>query len=181
MPFTPPNLNSTLGALSAMITPAVLILATGSLILTTTNRLVRVVDRVRTMLPEFEKQAEHEPTDELALEKRAMLFDQLDKATVRARLVQTALTRLYLALGVFLSTSVALAIVSLAKLEIAWIALILALLGVGLLLSASVLLIWESRISLSSTYQEMDYIRKISRHRAPPELKEKERSWRMFQ
>ena len=100
MPFTPPDLHSTLGVLSAMITPAVLILATGSLILTTTNRLVRVVDRVRVMLPEFEAQAEHEPTDAIALERRTMMFAQLDRATVRARLIQRALTRLYLALGV---------------------------------------------------------------------------------
>ncbi|HVS32043.1 MAG TPA: hypothetical protein VMS98_11370 [Thermoanaerobaculia bacterium] len=39
MPFSPPSLDSTLGVLSAMITPAVMILATGSLILTTTNEI----------------------------------------------------------------------------------------------------------------------------------------------
>jgi hypothetical protein len=171
MQFTPPNLDSTLGVLSAMVTPAVLILATGSLILTTTNRLVRVVDRVRAMLPEFEKQAEIGETDSFTAEKRRMLFEQLDKATIRARYIQRALTRLYLALGVFLTTSVALAIVSLAKLAFAWVALTLALFGVGLLLSAAVLLILESRISLSSTYAEMDYIRRISRHHAPPDVR----------
>jgi hypothetical protein len=52
--FSLPNLDSTLNVLTAMITPAVMILATSSLILTTTNRLVRIVDRVREMLPEFE-------------------------------------------------------------------------------------------------------------------------------
>ena len=36
------SLESTLGVLSSMITPAVMILATSSLILTTTNRLVRI-------------------------------------------------------------------------------------------------------------------------------------------
>jgi len=45
--FPLPSLASTLGVLSAMVTPAVMILATSSLILTTTNRLVRIVDRVR--------------------------------------------------------------------------------------------------------------------------------------
>ncbi len=53
--FSLPNLESTVGVLSSMITPAVMILATSSLILTTTNRLVRIVDRVREMLPEFEE------------------------------------------------------------------------------------------------------------------------------
>ncbi|HET7711316.1 MAG TPA: DUF2721 domain-containing protein, partial [Thermoanaerobaculia bacterium] len=47
---SPQGLTSVLSVLSAMITPAVLILASGSLILTTSNRLTRVVDRVREML-----------------------------------------------------------------------------------------------------------------------------------
>lgn len=50
MNFSLPTLEATLSVLTAMVTPAVMILATSSLILTTTNRLVRVVDRVREML-----------------------------------------------------------------------------------------------------------------------------------
>jgi hypothetical protein len=169
MQFGAPNLETTLGVLSAMITPAVMILATGSLILTTTNRLIRVVDRVREMLPEFEKQADLDMQDERSREKRAMMFEQLDRATVRARLIQTALTRLYTALGFFLATSVALGIISLTHVRVAWPALLLGLIGVSLLLYASVLLILESRISLAATYAEMDYIRRISReHHEPP-------------
>ena len=79
--FSFPSLDSTLGVLSAMITPAVMILATSSLILTTTNRLVRIVDRVREMLPEFETLSHSEHPDE---SKMAMLFDDLGRATVRA-------------------------------------------------------------------------------------------------
>ena len=167
MQFAPPNLESTLGVLSAMISPAVMILATGSLILTTTNRLVRVVDRVREMLPEFEKHAD--PTaihDERTEEKQALLIEQLERATIRARLIQTALTRLYTALGFFLATSMTLGIISLTHISTAWPALVLGLVGTGLLLYASVLLILESRISLAATYAEMDYIRRISSHHA---------------
>lgn len=180
MPFAPPTLDSTLGVLSAMITPAVLILATGSLILTTTNRLVRVIDRVREMVPEFEKLAEPGQSDELAEEKRRMLFGQLDRATVRARLIQRALSRLYLGLSLFLATSVALGVVAFARLNAAWIPLTLGVIGVALLFSASLLLIFESRIALTSTYEEMDYIRRISRHHAPPELRQRGALWRLF-
>jgi hypothetical protein len=81
--FSLPNLESTLGVLSAMITPAVMILATSSLILTTTNRLVRIVDRVREMLPEFEKLVHSEQPDQ---RKLTMLFEDLHRATIRARL-----------------------------------------------------------------------------------------------
>ena len=175
--FPIPDLSSTLNVLSAMVTPAVLILATGSLILTTTNRLVRVIDRVREMLPEFESLAKSENPDET---KRKMLFEQLDRATIRARLAQRALTQLYLGLTVFLATSVALGVVAFARLDAAWIPLLLGVIGVGLLLNASVLLIIETRIALASTYSEMDYIRKISHVHAPPELKKGGMWWRMF-
>jgi len=103
--FSLPNLDSTLGVLSAMITPAVMILATSSLILTTTNRLVRIVDRVREMLPEFEALAHAEQPDEM---KRVMLFEDLGRATTRARIGQQALSQLYLGLGAFLATSITL-------------------------------------------------------------------------
>ena len=43
------NLNSVIEFLTAMITPALLISATGSLVLSTSTRLGRVVDRVRAL------------------------------------------------------------------------------------------------------------------------------------
>ena len=168
MQFAPPTLDSTLSVLSAMITPAVMILATGSLILTTTTRLVRVVDRVRDMLPEFEKHAAETTPDPGTEERHRMLFEQLDRATLRARLIQSALTRLYTALGFFLATSMTLGIISLTHVQTAWPALVLGLIGTGLLFYASVLLILESRISLAATYAEMDYIRRISNDHRPP-------------
>ena len=163
--FSLPTLDATLSVLSAMITPAVMILATSSLILTTTNRLVRVVDRVREMLPEFETLARSERPDEL---KMAMLFDDLGRATIRARVGQQALAQLYLGLGAFLATSIALGVVSFARLEAGWMPLLFGAVGVLLLFSASILLIFESRIALASAYAEMAYIRKISSDLARP-------------
>ena len=171
-----PSLDSTLSVLSAMITPAVMILATSSLIRTTTNRLVRIVDRVREMLPEFEKLAHAEQPDE---RKRTMLFKDLGRATIRARLGQQALAQLYLGLGAFLATSITLGVVTYARLDASWAPLLLGAVGVALLFSASILLILESRIALASAYAEMDYIRHISSHLAPPELR-KTSGWRMF-
>lgn len=171
-----PSLDSTLGVLSAMITPAVMILATSSLILTTTNRLVRIVDRVREMLPEFEALARSEQPDECKL---ALLFDDLGRATIRARLGQQALAQLYLGLGAFLATSIALGVVTFARLDAGWMPLLFGAIGVVLLFSASILLIFESRIALASAYAEMDYIRRICSHLARPDLR-KTRRWGMF-
>ena len=94
--FCLPNVDSTLNVLAAMVTPAVMILATSSLILTTTNRLVRGVDRVREMLPEFEILARSDAPD---ASKMTMSFDDLRRGTVRARVGQQALAQLYLGLG----------------------------------------------------------------------------------
>ena len=170
------DLPSALGVLSSMITPAVLILASGSLILTTSNRLTRVVDRIREMVTEVDGLA-HSSDDETN-EKRTLLFDQLERATSRARLLQRAMTRLYVGLATFIATSVAIGIVSLTAMRFAWVPLVLGFIGAGLLFSASVILIFESRLSLATTYAEMDYIRRVH---LPAERREKARdAWKFF-
>jgi hypothetical protein len=174
--FLLPSLDSTLSTLAALVTPAGMILATSSLILTTTTRLVRIVDRVREMLPEFEALVRSDAPDE---SKMAVLFDDLRRATVRARVGQHALAQLYLGPGAFVATSIALGTVTLARLDAGWVPLLFGATGVVLLFSASILLIIESRIALASAYAEMDYTRRITSHLAQPELR-KPRRWRMF-
>jgi hypothetical protein len=49
------ELSSAVSVLTAMITPAVLISACGALILSTSTRLGRVVDRVRLLIERFEE------------------------------------------------------------------------------------------------------------------------------
>ena len=56
----PNALNSTIEFLTAMITPALLISATGSLVLSTSTRLGRVVDRVRSLSDRVEELAKLE-------------------------------------------------------------------------------------------------------------------------
>jgi anti-sigma-K factor RskA len=157
------DLTSVLGVLSAMITPAVLILATGSLIMTTSNRLTRVIDRVREMASEIESVVEPQPDEEPVahrIEKRDLLFAQLERSTRRARLLQKSMTRLYLSLALFIATSVAIGVVALIRVNIGWIPLVFGFFGAALLFSASIHLIWESRIALATTYAEMDFITK---------------------
>lgn len=149
---SPGDLTATLGVLSAMITPAVLILASGSLILTTSSRLIRAVDRVREILPLMETV---EPND---ASRRAMLMNQLAKTTMRARMLQHTLSLLYTAIGLFVATSVSIGVIALLSLQLAWIPLLLGFVGAGLLFAASMLLIYESRIAIRALYAEMDYI-----------------------
>jgi uncharacterized protein DUF2721 len=151
------DLDSVLGVLSAMITPAVLILASGSLILTTSTRLTRAIDRVREMLADIEQASN---------EKRELYVHQLDRSAQRARLLQKTLARLYAALAMFVATSVAIGIVALLGLRFAWVALLFGFVGAGLLFNASILLIFESRLALAGTYEEMEFTRRVAeRHR----------------
>ena len=90
-----------------MITPAVLISACGALILSTSVRLGRVVDRVRSLADGFEALAKKEAsTVELFEERMELTFTQLDWLTTRARHLQRAMTTFYLALGLFVATTV---------------------------------------------------------------------------
>src|ERR1051325_8188405 len=93
-------LTASLAVLTAMITPAVLISASGTMILFTTTRLGRVVDRVRNLSDRLRQLGSEAVTVELLEDERAMLFDQLDKLTSRSRLLQRALAVFYLAVGV---------------------------------------------------------------------------------
>jgi hypothetical protein len=175
------QLTSALGILSAMLTPAVLLLACGSLTVATSSRLGRVIDRTRRLSERFEELAGTESSAALLDERRAFLFDQLDKATVRARLLQRAMTLLYLALSAFLATSVAIGIDAAIRQDLGWVDVTLGMGGVGMLFTASVLLIRESRIALAAINDEMDFTRRLGEYLAPSQLLEerssKRRGW----
>ena len=96
-------------------------------------------------------------------ERRALIFSQLDRQTSRARLIQRAMAAYYTALGIFVATSVAIAMVSAAARNFTWIAVVLGLVGSLFMLYGSVLLIIESRMALSAIMSEMDFVWKVSR------------------
>src|SRR3954467_10288587 len=83
------GLSSVLAVLTAMITPAVLISACGSMILSTSSRLGRVVDRVRALSDKLEELAARHADE--TKERQAAIFGQLDKLTSRARILQRSL------------------------------------------------------------------------------------------
>lgn len=150
------ELKSVLDVLGAMITPAVLILASSSLLITTSSRSIRCVDRVRERAEEL--QALGKGQDEGTERRRNHLFTQLEINTRRARLLQKAMNRLYLGISFFIATSVAIGVVSLLEVNFGWVPMLLGFVGAFLLFSASVFLIFESRLALTTTFTEMDYI-----------------------
>src|SRR5262244_4277929 len=122
-------LSSSLAVLTAMITPALLMSASGTMVLSTSTRLGRVIDRVRVLSDRLRHLSDGDQSADFFEEERAMLFDQLDKLTSRSRLLQRALTTFYLALGVFVATSVAIGVASFSGARGAWIPVAMGLIG----------------------------------------------------
>jgi hypothetical protein len=164
------ELPDAMAVLSAMITPAVLISACGSLIMATSGRLNRAVDRTREVSQRFAELAEKPSTGEAEEAERKMLFAQLDLTTTRSRLLQRALARLYWALGAFVGTSVAIGLVAASGRQYAWAPIGFGLAGAGLLLYASVLLVHESRVALAALEAEMDFVWQQGMSLASPEM-----------
>ncbi|HEY8186475.1 MAG TPA: DUF2721 domain-containing protein [Pyrinomonadaceae bacterium] len=164
-------MSSAVAVLTAMITPAVLISACGSMILSTSSRLGRVVDRVRTLLDKLEELAQTRLEDK---ERQGMIFDQLDKLTSRARILQRAMVTFYLATGMFVATSVAIGIVGVIPTSPRYnlVPVIVGLGGAFFLFYGSMLLIFEARLALSTIHAEMDFVWQQSTKMAPSELVE---------
>jgi hypothetical protein len=179
------GIDESLGILTSMITPAVLILASGSLILTTSNRLSRVIDRVRKISPEFMQLAKlSTPADKsttMENDSRTILYRLLMKSVRRSRMLTRALTIFYLSLGIFVATSLSIGIIALTHVRFAWVATVLGMIGAVLLFIGSAILIVESRLTFSAISDEMDFVIHTAKTNAPAlaEAKEK-KSWRKW-
>ncbi len=153
--------------LGGMITPALLISACGTLVLSTSNRLSRVVDRVRVLTAEVERTREGHHTEASA--RRAVLIaHQLEQLTTRALLLRASMTAIYLSIVLLIATSLGVGLAVLVGSRYA-IPVAFALAGASALLYGSILLIREARAAVVSTLEEMEYARTLaSDGQAPP-------------
>jgi Protein of unknown function (DUF2721) len=141
--------------LSAMITPAVLISACGTLIFSTANRLARVVDRVRALTRLLEQLYASDQGDFVA-ERREESERQLSLQARRSRIIQRSLTALYVALGFFVGTTISIGLAGLAP-SVSWLPTILGITGTVVLFYGCMLLINETRLALRSVDLEMEF------------------------
>jgi hypothetical protein len=144
--------------LAAMITPAVLISASGTLVLSTSNRLTRVVDRVRALAGE----ADQLPAEDTArtAEYRRFLADQLAKLSARVLLLRSALTVLYGGVGFLVAASIAVGLSAAFGWSYGWVPVSLGLAGAGALFHGTLLLVREGRLALGSTLLELERARR---------------------
>jgi hypothetical protein len=168
----PQALSSTIEFLTAMITPALLISATGSLVLSTSTRLGRVVDRVRDLEKRLSELITTDDKDEVPLyEKRIdTVVSLLDKVTSRARILQKAMGTFYYGLGFFVLTSVSIAIVGIFPAVYRWLPIPIGIVGIMYLAWGSVLMLRETRMATATVNAEMDFTWALAQEVAPKEI-----------
>lgn len=167
----PNALNSTIEFLTAMITPALLISATGSLVLSTSTRLGRVVDRVRQLEGRLSELIYIEDKNELPLyDKRVeVIVDLLDKVTTRSRILQRAMAAFYYGLGFFILTSVTIAVAGILNIY-RWLPIPIGIIGIIFLFYGSILMLRETRMATATVNAEMDFTWELARTVAPAEI-----------
>ncbi len=170
----PDALNSTIEFLTAMVTPALLISATGSLVLSTSTRLGRVIDRVRQLEERLSDLIYVEDKADVPLyDKRVeVIVDLLDKVTSRSRILQRAMAAFYYGLGMFVLTSVTIAIAAIFN-YYRWLPIPIGIIGIMFLFWGSLLMLKETRMATATVNAEMDFTWELARKVAPKEVASK--------
>jgi hypothetical protein len=161
-------LNSTIEFLTAMVTPSLLISATGSLVLSTSTRLGRVIDRVRSLEERLTELIYSEDKSEIPLyDKRVeVIVDLLDKVTSRSRILQRAMAAFYYGLGCFILTSVTIAIAAFFS-TYRWVPIPIGIIGIMCLFWGSIYMLRETRMATATINAEMDFTWELARKVAP--------------
>ena len=155
MQFTPDN---PFTALTSVVAPAVLTNACSVLALGTSNRIARVVDRVRVVSREIASLPE-------GSELCVYWEDQLAGLRVRAGYLFWSLRLLYASLAAFATAALVAIIGSALAITNVWTAswlsaalgLVVGSAGVGGLAAGCALMVWEVRMALVQTKKEADY------------------------
>ena len=145
------GLPSVLSVISAMITPAILILATGSLVASTLTRLARVVDRARDLLGHI--LAARARGDEPLARTYARWLRAYQR---RSAFAERALTLYYVAIFLFVTASLTIAIEHLTRAVIPWFSLSLVLCGAASLCAGTAALVIETNIATGTLRAEID-------------------------
>ncbi len=157
MPLVP----SSYETLSAMITPAIFLTANGSLIISTSNRMSRIVDRIRALNDLGDRLDRGDDALDYPTERLEHVGIMLDRLGWRGERIRHALMRLYLAFGAFVGTSLSLALDVLAGNRLAALPTGLAVTGVTLMLGACVNLVREAMEALRGNRVEVEFFRDL--------------------
>lgn len=137
--------------ISAMITPAILILATGSLVASTITRLNRAGDRGRALLVEVIELRRKGDDAQVGLHTLWLINYRR-----RSAIIERALTLFYVAIFLFIGASLGIAIDDLLKNVVPWLSLVLVLGGAVLLFAGTAGLVIETRYATGQLRSEIE-------------------------
>jgi len=152
--------SSAIAMIAAMITPALLILGSASLVASVLVRMARVVDRARVLAS-----IANDGTWERLGVTPATLRAWLDRHALRARYAERSIAMFYGAVVVFIATCLSIALDRMAGEALAWLPISLAILGTFLLLGGGAWMVAESRLAGDQIQEEI--------HQANKRLEEK--------
>jgi hypothetical protein len=158
------SLSTALAVLTSMITPALLISATGTFILSTSTRLGRCVDRIRYLSEQIEGRVAEEVPLAVSDHRKSFVLMQVELLSRRAKILQRVMSMFYMAAGVFIATSVAIGIASVFIQWMSWLPLVLGISGACFLFAGSLMLILEARLSNTQMRDEITYIGELAHH-----------------
>lgn len=162
----PPTLNGgSYVTLSAMMTPALFMTASGSLIISTSNRMSRIVDRIRVLNDLADRLDRGVSGLDYPDLRRVHTEEELRHLVFRSDQVRAALSMLYLALSAFVGTSLALALDVILGNRLRALPTLLAVVGVGLMLASTLSLIREAHRALKTNRQEVRFHRDLRARR----------------
>ncbi len=133
--------------LTSLLAPALLMAATGSLLVSANNRLARVVDRLRWLVARRTSQPAHLHAD---------LDRQIGRHRRRSRYVLHACVLLYSAVGAFVGTSLGLAVDAFSGFRLPVLPTMLAIAGVLCLMAACLYLGLEVSLAVHGFDEELD-------------------------
>ncbi len=169
-----PSLSGTLSFLTAMITPALFISASGTLVLSTSTRLGRAIDRARELDKRLTDLMLNDDKSSIPLYRKRIevVFELLDKVTTRTRILQRALYLFYCSLAMFVLTSLTIGTVALLGMY-EWLPIPVGMVGILLVFLGSVLMMREAGMARDTTNAEMNITWEIAREIAPKEIVDK--------
>jgi hypothetical protein len=144
--------SSSVALIAAMVTPALLILASASLVVSALQRMGRVVDRTRILAAAISDGS----WQRLGLSK-AELGGWLDRHARRARIAEASILVFYAAIVIFILTCLAIPFDAATEHAVGWLPPLLAIAGTLLLLGGGALMVVESRLSATQIAEEIDY------------------------
>lgn len=155
------NLDTAVKVLASMITPALLISASGNFIISTSSRLGRVVDRMRELTERYEAMVKHPDQYDLYEQRFQMADWQIRMQTKRLTFLHSALNQFYICATLFVLTSIAIAMLSVFAFKFFWIPVASGILGAFFMMNGCFYMVLEARAATDMTKRETSFVHKM--------------------